>query len=108
MSLIEREDINIIRYASGQYIDGYYVNGAESSIDAKANIHPATGNELLQLPEGDREKDIQKIFSLTELKNEDIITRNDTNIKYIVLKVFDHSQNDPPHYKAIMARKQYE
>lgn len=108
MSLITRHDIIIERYAPGAYVDGYYIHGGKSVIETTGNVQPVTGNELLQLPEGDREKDVQKIYSTTELKNDDIITVTATGIKYVVQKVSDYSLNDPAHYKALMIRKQYE
>jgi len=105
---MDKHSIAIERYAVGRYVDGYYVAGEKTEITAKGNMHPVTGNELLQLPEGDREKDVQKIYSITELKNDDLITFNATSIKYVVLRTLNNSLNSPPHYKAIIVRKQYE
>lgn len=103
MSLMDRETITIKRYAAGRYVGGNYVAGDDTILpDIKCNMQPLGGNELLRLPEGDREKDVQKIYTTTEILNSDIIIRDKTNIKYEVFKVYDNSANDPPHYKAIL------
>jgi len=102
MSLMENESFSLKRFAIGGYIQGHYVKGGDTIYpDVMGNIMPMTGNELLQLPEGDRERDVQKVFTTTLIQNDDIITRS-TNVKYKVTKTLDRSANDPPHYQAVL------
>ena len=101
MSLLHNEAITIKRYSTGSYEKGHFVEGTEISITGYANIQPLNGNELLQLPEGDRQKESIKVYSLdTVLRNKDILVDSNSN-EYELQQVKNYSQEVIPHYKAL-------
>jgi len=56
-----------LRSAAGVYTSGKWVPGAESTIDLVGSAQPATPNELLQLPEGDRTRATIAVWTNTAL-----------------------------------------
>ena len=100
MSLLKNETIIIIRKTAGSYVNGRYVEGDETEIEIDANVQPLTGNEFLQLAEGDRYKESWKVFSASEIRANDVITR--LGKTYEVRRVSDYSSQSIPHYEALM------
>ncbi len=100
MSLLKIETITLTRKAAGTYVNGHYVEGAGASSSIEANVQPLTGNEVLQLPEADRYRESWKVFSSSEIRVDDVITRSGKT--YVVGPVKDYSVHSLPHYEAIM------
>jgi len=100
MSLLQNETITITRKAPGSYVDGFFVAGSSSDISILASVQPLTGNEFLQLGEGDRYKEAWKVFSTSEIRANDVITRSGKT--YEVRRVSDYSSHGLPHYEAVM------
>jgi hypothetical protein len=100
---LDVEAITITRMAAGTYVAGRYVPGTDQDFDASANIQPLSGKELLQLPEGDREKEVKKIYTAFALQNGDGVTRAD-GIRYEVQAVEDWTAFHQPHFKARLVR----
>jgi hypothetical protein len=100
---LDIEAITITRTAAGTYTDGRYVPGSSQDLDARGNIQPLSGIELQQLPEGDRQKEVKKIYTAFALQNSDVVTRQD-GIQYEVQAVEDWTAFNQPHYKARLVR----
>ena len=73
MSLISKATYAVTR-KTGSYIDGIYVPGTDSNFSVKGNCQPVSGEDVLQISEGDRTKQLLKIYTKTELKINDIVT----------------------------------
>lgn len=60
--------------AGGDYgVRGFYeVGGAPATINTTASVQPATGKDLLLLPEADRTKEAIKVYTATDLFTDDI------------------------------------
>lgn len=100
MSLLDNESIVITRKTGGGYTGGHYVDGTSANSTIRANVQPLTGKEILQLPEGDRLRESLKAFSTSEIRVNDIVTRNSKT--YEVQRVNDLSAHSIPHYEAVM------
>lgn len=58
----------VIRTASGDYVDGLYIKGAEQApFNANISIQNPTPKEVQMLPVGERTKDIKKFIASIEL-----------------------------------------
>lgn len=101
--MLETEAITVTRTAVGSYVAGRYVPGSAQDMDAAGNIQPLTGKELLQLPEGERQRQAKKIYTAFALENGDVVTRAD-GIRYEVQAVEDWTEFNQPHYKARLMR----
>ena len=104
-SLLETEEITITRVAPGIYNKGQYEEGAETvTPDGLVNIQPITGQELLQLPESNREKVELTIYSKTEIKNGDRITREIDGFNYEVLNLRNWTAFNLKHFKGMLQK----
>lgn len=109
---IFRIPVEVLRHAAGAFVNGVWIEGATTPISITASIQPTTGEELLSLPEGRRDRKTYAIFTSTKLYvarpgiNPDFVTI--FGEKYEVVKV-DIWQNNPPifsiinHYKCIVS-----
>jgi len=100
MSLLKQETINVFRKTAGYYVNGHYIEGDETEIEIEASVQPLTGNEFLQLAEGDRYKEAWKVFSVSEIRANDAVTR--LGKTYEVRRPSDYSSHSIPHYEAVM------
>lgn len=87
MSLLKNESILIIRYPTPTLVKGHYIQGTPSFIYALANVQPINGDELLLLPEGNRKKGTIKIYSETEIIDNDILRRVDNRYTYNIAQI---------------------
>jgi len=102
--MLRNEAVTIKRYGQTIYLKGHAVAGAETILLGDATIQPLNGKELLQLPEGDREKESVKIFTDTlELKNNDILICAN-NKSFELKEIKDWTAHIIPHYRAIGLR----
>lgn len=62
-----RKPYTITRHDPGSYVNGYWVEGTESSITIKASVQPLRMDEVEVLPEGKRSSSAVKIYSDTKL-----------------------------------------
>jgi hypothetical protein len=108
MSLLDNEAITIKRYAEGTYDEyGNYTDGTETVITGeKGSIQPISGKEVLQVPEGDRFKQIYKLYTSYQVLVNDIIVRVSDSIEYEVKSVSNYASFGMlQHYKAILYLK---
>lgn len=101
------EKITVIRVeGSGEYIKGRFQGTRECEISIMASVQPATGEELLNPPEGQRTREIVNVFTKKELftaeksqfKKPDLVVYNGR--KFEVMKV-ERWASLIPHYKVI-------
>lgn len=62
-----RKPFTVKRKTPGSFVDGFWVEGAESEIIIKASQQPATASEQETLPEGRRKGEIFKYYTNVEL-----------------------------------------
>ncbi len=106
MGLIGKEKVNIIRLVGGATNSkGRYVDGTETVIhkDIFVTITPLSGNELLLLAEGERNKQPMNMFTtLMDIQLKDIITRASDGLRYMILKTEGYQTTALSHIKATM------
>lgn len=95
---IFRIPITIYRKAAGAYVNGIWVEGAETTILITASVQPTTGEEMLSLPEGRRNKKTYALFTSTDI-NVIVGTSNPDQVaifgeRYEVVRV-EPWQNNP-------------
>ena len=74
MSLKNKATYNVQRKAEGSYTNGVFNEGASSIFTVKGNCQPVSGDDILQIPEGDRKRQLLKIYTEDELMVNDIVT----------------------------------
>lgn len=87
------------RRAKGNHVRGHYSPGKLTTFEKlKGNIQPLNGQELLQVPEGDRQKENNWLFTSFEIADNDIVIYKD--IKYEVQVVKDWTPFCISYYRA--------
>ena len=76
MRLLLNETITVKR-STDSFVKGRSVKGTPTTFTKKANIQPLKGNEILQLPEGDRERENMKCYLPFKLQGNDEVIRAD-------------------------------
>lgn len=56
------EIVTVERTSTGSFVDGLYVKGAVSTFKTLASVQQPTPNEIQNLPEGERNKDVRKFI----------------------------------------------
>lgn len=62
-SLVKKTAVDILRHAKGDYVDGEWVEGAETTVTIQANVHPFSDYQVMMLPESDRTKSWLWLFT---------------------------------------------
>lgn len=62
-----RKTQTIKRTVPGSYVNGVYVEGAETTLTIQASVQPMSGNDLVAVPEGRRASDMVKLYTSTDL-----------------------------------------
>lgn len=78
--LTHKVPIQVKRWGEGEWVDGYFVNGIETTLDIEANVQPLRGHELLTLPEADRTKESIKVYCVETLKTVDEVGQKKADI----------------------------
>lgn len=80
------DDVIITRSSEGTYRKGRYVESdEENQFCIKASIQPAKGDQILQVSENDRDKQILIVYSSFQMIKNDIMTRDEK--EYEIQKV---------------------
>ncbi len=58
-----RRPVLVRRVATGQYVDGFWQEGAESEITISASVQPASQNDMKLLPEGRRVTGAYRLYT---------------------------------------------
>lgn len=109
-----RKPFTVKRKTPGTYVNGFWVEGAETQITIQASQQPATVDEMQTLPEGRRKGETFKYYTSTELyaatqadgeieaKSADIIVTTRGNYEVIDCQV--HQSNVINHFKVFAVR----
>lgn len=81
MSLLGSETITVNRAVNSYDANGRPQVDSSSSFDTEASVQPLSGNETLQLPEGDREQENLWCYTTVELKADDEVIRDGKKFK---------------------------
>lgn len=108
---IFRIPLNLYRKNAGAYVNGQWVEGGETLIVITASVQPTSGEELLSIPEGRRNRKNYALFTSTPIDLlhglNDSINPDQIEIygeRYEIVRV-EVWQNNPPvfgivnHYK---------
>lgn len=108
---IFRTPIVILRLSGGSYVNGQWIEGTQTTIDATASIQPLSGQEILLIPEARREKEVYKMYTSTPIN--DLTTQNPDQVQffgktYEVLQIWTWQNNalfaTANHYKYMCMR----
>jgi len=111
VSILGNEAITLNRTAAGSRVDGVFVPGAVTTSTIRGSWQPIAGAEALSLPEGERHRDWQKVYTKTALQPVDqhVGSAGDRlvldGLTYEVRKV-RRSRKVIPHYRAEVVRVQ--
>ena len=102
----QNELITITQYGDPTYIKGRAVQGVSISNSGLASIQPLNGKEILQLAEGDREKESIKVFTdqVALINNADLIRASGDIFELQGVKNWmDHTI---PHYRGVGVKRE--
>lgn len=104
-----RRPLEITRRAPGQYVDGIWQEGAETTLTIMASVQPATPDDMMMLPEGRRERSAYVLFTATPLRTAVEGRHNADTLEiygeaYEVTQVGVWQNNVLPHYRAIATK----
>lgn len=107
------ESLGVRRFAAGTRTKGRYTRGTQSSINIDAVAMPINGKERLLLPEGERNREIIKIYSESEFFTADELNNKSADIvtwkgkEYEIINVSDWNNSNFPdlsHYRCLAAK----
>lgn len=75
LTVLAEETLTIDRPGATTYTLGRAADGADTQATIAATVQPATGRDLLRLPEGQRSEETVLVLSLGELRLRDRFTR---------------------------------
>jgi hypothetical protein len=114
LPLTGKVTVDVKRSEGGSRVKGVWVNNAPTTISIEANIQPVLkGTDTLLVPEGDRSKEIIKIYTTTLLKSRvEGTTSNQGDVvewdgkHFEVMKVIEYQMGVLNHVKAIAVRRE--
>lgn len=62
-----RKPQTILRTLPGQYVDGKWIEGAQTTVPILASVQPVTAEDQVVMPAGKRLSDYVKLYTSTEL-----------------------------------------
>jgi len=65
---IFRMPLILYRQTPGAYVNGVWVPATETAINITASVQPTTGEEMLSLPEGRRNRKTYSLFTSTKIE----------------------------------------
>lgn len=68
--LTKKVPVVIYRRTQGSYVDGDWVEGSTQDITIQANVQPLKDYEIYMMPESERTRDWQKIYSAEMIRSE--------------------------------------
>jgi hypothetical protein len=80
----EAVNVSLARKAAGTYsADGDFTPGAPATSAIRAAIQPASGKQLMDVPEGIRQEAGHIMWSRSELRNDDTITHDGSSYRVL-------------------------
>lgn len=113
ISLIESmsaQNVILKRQSTGSYVNGIFVPVPLGDLTIRAGVQPTSGEDLISLPEGQRERESYKIYSVTEMQTAKENTQKKADVLEFYGKLFEVQQVQRhfglglDHYKAIVTR----
>jgi len=110
MSILGQEAITLRTYAAGARSSlGAWTEGATTDVSIQASVQPATGRDMQLLPEGSRQSDAKRIYTVTALNTEsqhDGTSADRVQIDSIWYEVHNvkRERSIIPHYRGICLR----
>lgn len=102
-----RQPIEIKRFTDGEFVNGFWQEGAQESFMIMASVQPTTGEDLESLPEGRRTSQSLRLYTDTLLKtvhdkNPDKVTLFGNDFE--VMTVEPWQNNVISHYKCVVIK----
>ena len=97
-------NVTLRRRAAGTTTNGRHTLGAVTSSTIRAAVVPASGKDLLRLPEGSRTRETKRVFTTTALQLEPADEISYAGALYEVATVADWNDQGA-YYDALMIRK---
>lgn len=98
----------VFKRTSGSNVKGKWVKGPEVDVNITASLHPLSGEDLRQLPEGRRTDQTYKLYTSMLLNTVTADANPDytmiTGSKYEVILVAPSENGVINHYKAIIGK----
>jgi hypothetical protein len=110
MFAIFRKPITIKRRAPGSYVNGFFVQGAESTLTINASVQPAGERDVQLLPEGRRDAGAFRLFtdSVLQVAQEGTGKNNDVALlagaEYEIMAEMPWQNSIIPHRVYVAAR----
>lgn len=104
------QNVTLIRGSAGSIVNGLYIPGSTTTSTIRAGVQPAVGEDLISLPEGQRERESYKIYSVSQMKTNDETAGIKADVlafygaEYEVQQVQRHYGLGLDHWKAIVTR----
>ena len=111
--------LTLFRKTPGRLVNGRWVDGEEIEVEVIANIQPLKDWEIMQMPESERTRDWQKVYSVSQLRSLNEATdgwQADEFLwdaagdgvfhRYEIMKVRRYKMGVLDHYRAFAARKE--
>ena len=104
----------VTRYESGAWVNGRFEKGDPKVVSFYASVQPVSGQELLQLPEGHRTRNVVKAYACDNafrVPNTNTLEPGDSveidAIPFVVLNVFRWTLpgSTLSHWKAVLAQR---
>jgi len=87
------------------YVNGHPVdNSLTTYTGIKASVQPLSGKDKLMLPEGDRTRQIKKIYTVDEVLVNDIIIYDSEEYEVQTVQMWQGNASSVNHYKSIAYR----
>lgn len=115
--LTKKVPLTLHRRTQGSYVDGDWIEGSTVDVVIQANVQPLKDYELLQLPESERSRDWQKVYSaemmLTQVQGQQDADEfewesmeDGQTYTYKIMKVRRYKMGILDHWRAFAARKE--
>lgn len=104
--------VTVTRYGTGQYVDALYQTGATTTFTTKMSIQPLNGKDLLNLPEGQRTRNLMKAYASVQMytaeiaasKKADLVTTGGVTYEVQKVESWESSGNKiVPYWKLLLA-----
>ena len=108
------QSVTVTRYGAGSNVNGDYVAGTATTFAVIMSVQPLSGRELLNLPEGQRTRNILKGYCATELytatqaesKKADVVTVGSKSYEVQFVEHWQEQGGDlDPFWKVHMAEE---
>ena len=112
LSLVGRRTYTVTRVSAGEYVNGRWVEGTESTFEVTGNEQPSGPQEIKMLPDSFRSKDVRLFMTTTNLRtvqesggtNPDKVTID--GVRFDIHKKKSYQMGPRQHYELIIVREE--